>query len=410
MLVKIARTIMILFVIFVMSVFIPEYYWKIFEKNIRAPFVLYSPLIQDFIINRFENKEVIRTDNEGHVLTRDEFEELEPFFFYRQMAMEGKMPDSINGIPIDLQEVRRNNFTYRIKPADIGEPFIQLYPLLESQSGRANLEMPDEFIRLEERCEFIKCETNETVEDLTEKFTYVFRNLDFKFPAVKVFGNPTTRKPFDEGYFIVDSRGDLFHLKRVKNNPLLTKILKPERVDVEHIVVTENERREFYAIVISKDNMIYLISYDDYKFIEMPIDDYDMKKHELMIRGNLQHRLFTLTSDDMIKVIVTDRNYNKIDQFEESWISRDKTSAGQFAKIIFPFSLSIVDSNEPFLNFYFLFSGMSALIGIFVSLLFITFIFFRRKSNLKYVWQDFVIVAFTGLFGLLAVLLIRNEE
>jgi hypothetical protein len=410
MLVKTARTILILFIIFVMSVFIPEYYWKIFEKNIRAPFVLYSPIIHDFIITRFDNKEVKRIDNEGHELTRDEFEELEPFFFYRQIAMDGKMPDSINGMEIDLQELRKNNFTYRIKPSDINEPYIQLYPLLESQSGRASLEMPEEFIRLQSECEFINCETNETVDELTEKFTYVFRTLDFRFPAVKVFGNPTTRKPFDEGYFIVDSRGDLFHLKRVKDNPLLTKILKPEGVEIEHIIVTENDRREFYGIVISKTSEIFLISYDQHKFIETPIKEYNKEEHELMIRGNIQYRLFTITSDDMIKVVVTDRDYKKINEYEESWINREKTSAGNFANVVFPFTLSIVDGKEPFLNFYFFFSDTRAVIGIIISLIIATLFFIRRKSKIKNIWQDFVIIALTGIFGLLAILLIRNEE
>ncbi len=410
MLVKTSRNILILFVIFVLAIFVPDFYWKIFEKNIRAPFVLYSPVIHDFIISKFDDKTMVRMDNEGNLLTRDEYEELEPLFFYRQIVMTGKMPDSLDGMEIDIQELRRNNFSYRIKPDAIEEPFIQLYPLLESKSGRAKLEMPDEFIRLQNRCEFINCESNEVVEDLSETFSKAFTDIGFKFPAAKIFGNPTTRKPFDEGYFITDSAGDLFHLKRVKNKPYLKKVNRPNGVNVKYIVVTENERREFYAILVSEASKIYLISYNDYEFINTPIEDYDYRVHELMMRGNILYRSFTFSSDDMIRMVVTDREYNKIDQYDEEWISRENTSAGKFSKMVFPFTLSIIDAKEPFINFYFLFSDTRALIGIFISLIIAVILYLRKKIKLKFIWIDYIVILLTGIFGLIAVLLVRYEE
>ena len=80
-------------------------------------------------------------------------------------------------------------------------------------SGRVRLEMPGDLFRLKDNIEFIDPETNTVKEEKSNLFMKVFIQKGFKFPAKRVAGNPSTRKAYDEGYFIIDSNDKIFHLK-----------------------------------------------------------------------------------------------------------------------------------------------------------------------------------------------------
>ena len=59
--------------------------------------------------------------------------------------------------------------------------------------------------------EFIVARTNKINEEKSQLFTEALTAEGFIFPADIIAGLPTTRKSHDEGYFITDSEGTLFH-------------------------------------------------------------------------------------------------------------------------------------------------------------------------------------------------------
>ena len=408
---KISRYLIVFSMILVSSIVFPEFYSMLFSRAFLSPRIYYSPIKKDFIKIVSLHGKVERLDNQGNYLSREEFERLTPLLNYRQLLYRSEMPDSINGTPIDVQSMRINNIFMSIKPSDIYRYTIPLNPLLESAPGRPDLQMPDDFFRITDKMEFIKCYSNKVKKDLSKLFNDALVAKGFNFPAKKIFGNPSTRKPFDEGYFIVDNGNNLFHLKRVKNKPYVKKIFLPEGIKIEYIKVMELNLKEFYGIVITKKNRLFLISYDNYKFIEIPSKGFDRKKMKFVFMGNQLYRSINFSSENTVITFVTDRNYKLIAENKEIWKTDKDFMTGKIAGFIFPFKLEFTNTYNKYVNFYFTFSN-SAFWIVNITIILFLFFYFRIKKKKFSVSQvvDLIIVLLSGLYGLVAVLLIKDES
>ena len=71
--VKFSRYILVIIAVIGFAIVLPKFYWMAFEKPIRAPFVQYSCVDNDFMIIR-SNDGVKRTNSKGNILTREEYE------------------------------------------------------------------------------------------------------------------------------------------------------------------------------------------------------------------------------------------------------------------------------------------------------------------------------------------------
>lgn len=408
---KITRYLLIFSFIIAFAFVIPEFYSTLFDKSIPNPNIYYSPITNEFLITEGRTNDFYRGDIKGNVLSREEFERLTPLFSYRQLMYREEMPDSVQGILIDTHELRLNNLYLSLRSRDIFRYSIPLNPLLESDPGRPDLQMPEEFFRIGDKFEFINCVTNNAVPNLSELFNNALVNKGFVFPAIKIFGNPSTRKPFDEGYFVVDSSEQLFHIKRIKNKPYVAKVNLMENIEVQYIVVREMRLKEFYALIVSKDNRLFLLSYDNYKIIELPSDGYDYTNSKLIFRGNLLYREISFLTSNSIKTIVTNRDYKVVDTYSKKWKSNSENSVGIFGKAIFPFRISLKDMNNSFFNFYIDISSFQFLLGNLIFLIIGIVLFatkFKRKNLTKTI--DLFVILLTGVYGLIAVFLIRDEN
>ena len=412
MLVKSSRFFYLLLIVFVASIFIPKYYWMKFEKNIRSPRVYYSPVTDDFLLIKPTNadKNQFCVDPKGKSYNREEFEMNMPLLNYRQLILEKKLPDSLHGEPLVMEKIRLNNIMLRIKPDEIDFKPIQLFPMFESQSGRVNLEMPNDYFRITNSMEFILCQTNSIDKKKSLCFTTYLTSKKFSFPAKIIAGNPTTRKAFDEGYFVLDSKNNLFHIKMVKGKPFCVNANIPDSLDVAFLKIMEMPLREFYGLLITKPGDVYLISYDHYKLVKLPLTGYDIEKDVFTISGDQFYRTFSLIGSNNVRTVVTDRNYDVVNRYSEAWKDNYDLNAGIIASYVFPFTLHLNDSNSSYSNFYFEFSGVQSLIGTFILALLSYFILVRRKIEVKKGWFDLVLVFFTGIFGFIAVLLVKNVD
>jgi len=411
-LVKTSRFLLLIIIVAVAAHFLPDIFWTKFEKSNHTPFVAYSPVNNDFLITVNTGSELSRDarykDTKGHIYDRDGYDTLLPFLNYRQLAALNKMPDSINGKAIPLDSIRLNNFNFSLRPSDIDFEEIPLYPLLESASGRLKLEMPHDVFRINNRMEFIDCRTNTIEEQKSKLFTDKLIEKGFSFPAKLVAGNPTTRKAFDEGYFVVDQKNNLFHIKMVRGKPFCENTNIPSGTSIVHIAVMENPRREFYSYVITADNKIYLQLYDKYRLQELPVKGYNYKTDGVLIMGDYFFRNVTLRRDNNVESFVADRNYKLIDHYKEKWEGKYESAAGSAAAYIFPFTLAFEDNDSSFMNIFLKFSDTRALLLILLSVFGSVMLTKYRKDKISY--ADLFLVLFTGIYGLIAVAAIRNVE
>jgi len=410
MLVKFSRIFFLLLIVFVASIFIPKYYWMKYEKNVKAPAVFFSPVINQFLIRKQTSLEKFCADPKGKEYSREEFETLMPLLNYRQLVLEDKLPDSLHGEPLILDKIRINNITLKIYPADIDFSQIQLFPMFESRSGRVRLEMPDDYFRIAKRMEFIDCATNRIDKRKSLCFTTYLNVKHFSFPAKMIAGNPTTKKAFDEGYFVLDSKNNLFHIKMIKGKPFCVNTNIPNNLDIAFMRVMEMPLKEYYGVIITKPGDVYLISYDNYKLIKLPLTGYDIEKDVFALMGDQFYRTISLISSNNIRTIVTDRNYSIVDRYEDTWKDNNDLTAGVVASYVFPFTLTLNDINSSFSNFFFKLSGFQSLIGNLVLSILTIFILRNRKIQLIKGWFDILLVLFTGVFGFIAVLLVKNVD
>ncbi len=405
MIYKITRYLMLITAVLVLSVYLPKIYWKLFDENVRVPLILYSPITEKFLLfDSFgENK---FTDENGTAYSRSEFEALEPIFYYRQLINDQKMPDSVRGHKIDISEIKLNNFRIRITPDNIKIPTIPLLPMFESQSGRTNLAMPEDNFRItDSRMEFIDCYSNTIDEEKSDFFTEALKKAGFVFPAKAIYGNPTTRKPFDEGYFIVDNADQVFHVKMVKGMPFCKNINVPKGFKVKSMNIAESLLREFYGLIIDENDQLYLISYDNYKLVNIYNKGYNSKTTTMVFRGDLFFRSLQLVNSDSVVVFMYDKNYKVIDRYSQPLKNVKIAPVGVFANIIFPFVVNTSDDSTYYVDLFFSFGSLLALI-INIIFLIIAIIIYKIKgySLIKNI-PDFVLVGLTGIFGLLALLI-----
>ncbi|PIS27973.1 MAG: hypothetical protein COT43_07765 [Candidatus Marinimicrobia bacterium CG08_land_8_20_14_0_20_45_22] len=411
MLTKISRYIFILIFILAAAVYLPEFYWKFFGKRSDFALIYYSPIIKQFVGNRVNrSNEMEYFDFQGSSYSKIEYEKLLPFMYYYDLDKWNVLPREVQGIPIDISTIRRNSQSFIFQPYHLHNPLIQLYPLFESESDFARLTLPDEVFRIGDRMEFIDVRKNVIVEQLTTVFTTALQEAGFVFPARIIAGNPTTRKPFDEGYFIVDAVGSVFHVKMVKGQPFCKKTVISPDLDVRYISISEDPRREFYGFLITASDSLYMIMYDDYKLVPLPLAGFDPDDMRLRFIADPIYRTISYSNSERVNCVVTDLKYNFIDSCHVDLVSFKKTIAGRVEKGLFPFKIETESNKSNFRSFRLVLNGYLGLLGIIPSLLlFILIKYIFGNEKVRNNPLDLLIVALTGIYGLLTVLIIKPE-
>jgi hypothetical protein len=405
----ILKLILSLVIIFIASIYLPEIYWKTFPHRYYLPRVVYSPILNDILITKGDFKKSTIVDLKGKRYSSKEYEMLVPQTAFAQLVFLGKLPDTVNGVAFTVPELRKNLFRTMFEPAKIDAFKLLMHPLIESKPNRASLSFPNEFFSLTgKRMKIVDSRTNLIDEELSDIFTSELLDKEFTFPAKELFGNPTTRKPFDEGYFVIDSKDEFFHLKRVQNKPYVRKVKLPENSKVVHMEVLERELREFYGFFITDDNKFYMLREGDYYPINIPIEDFDYKNSILSLNADILYRRTNVMNDNKISVFVYERNFKPITAYKDSVTHLDETTLGVTAAYIFPFTFTLAGGKSLFINIEFDYKGFQFLIVNFILvLLFAGFLKYKKYDLTKNVFQ-FILIAVAGIYGVIAVSVIRD--
>ncbi|MBN1821327.1 MAG: DUF4857 domain-containing protein [Prolixibacteraceae bacterium] len=381
-----------------------------FEKPVRSPFVMYSCVENDFMIQKSTQDGLVRTDTRGNNYTREQYEEKLPLMYMRQLMISGTMPDTINGVFMDAREINDERSTFRLRTRDLFTPDPGLYPMFESQSGRANLEMPDDYFRITWRMEFVDANTNKILEEKSRMFSAVLYNRGFDFPAKSINGIPTTRKSIDEGYLVIDSEDQLFHVKMIKGKPFVEKVEIPEGLKFKHISCVDFRNKRYYAYLFSEENDLYILTQDDYVLKKLPVDGLIPEEQEIKIYADYFHYNIISDGEGYMRSQILDADFNPVDEYSETWPVKMERTEGKIYKFLFPGELSLSNSNSNY-NAFFLNLNKS-INWLVLSLILIVIQFFiikRRNEKFKNQIVDFTAILFTGIFGFLAVNIFPNK-
>jgi hypothetical protein len=298
----------------------------------------------------------------------------------------------------------------RIIPKKYSSPEYHLYPLFESKP-KFGITFPKDFFRVNNRIEFINAKTNKINEAKSRLFTEALKKEGFKFPAQLVAGIPSAMKTHADGWFLTDSRGELYHLKMIKGAPYVHHIKTPEGFEIKKIFCTDFKNREFYAMIVTQDNALFTLGNPDYTLTKWPITDYRPHKDRLMINGNLFNRIIVKTSARDVSAYTLNRNYRLIDSYHDLRPRESGRQVKEAAGFIFPFQIHFESQSSTFIKFFT--EGYKNIHWLYLNLFLVvvTFILLKIKKKKRVDnLLDIAIVAVTGLYGFIAIYLFPSIE
>lgn len=394
------KNILIILTTFLISWLLPQLLHLITDEAPERFFVYYSSVEQEFCTISFsekENKSIRKNIVSNKEYTRSEFDSILPLFYYRQLLAEGRMPDSIHGEAIKTADLSKKNLFFRYRPVDKNRPQIPLYTLFESVSGRVNLETPKDMFRIKKSIEFLTPENNEVNKTKSELFNKELLKFKFNFPPKIVVGNPSPRKPYDEGYFMIDNENQLFHLKMQKGKPFVRKVHLPDSLNVIHIATVEPEDHSFYAFLFGKDGSVYLLTTNDYQLKQLPIDPIDIDKCSFVVMENPLYWNVNIVSEEGETIYAID---SKTKELIKKHIFEQTKYSKAYLSIFFPFELSFKSRNSKFIvphlhiNYYY-----AQIVNLLLAIVFVI-VFPKRKY--AYSLFSFIWILITGIFACLA--------
>lgn len=300
-------------------------------------FVYYSPYTEDFIVRNADGF----CDCQGHCYTNAEADSLLPYFFYRQLVADKRLPDTLFGEPADPKVLRRESFTFKTSPAQINKPRTPLYELLDAESGRVDLQLPTDVFRLTNNgLEFITAATNRIDSEKSKMFNSVLRAHGCEFPIRLIAGNPSTRKAYDNGYLLSDSQGQVFNLRMKKGSPAVRDIVLSEGVKAQNLFVTEFDNMRHLGFLVSTDNRLYAIDAKTLTLNLINIPEYNPQEMPILIMGNPHDwTIRLLTAHDTRYYAVSAADYSLL--AERIVPDPTPTTAEKVYHYLFPLRLSL---------------------------------------------------------------------
>jgi hypothetical protein len=396
--------------VFVSALYLPDFFSMLVDRKVNTPRMDYSVVIDEFVYTKYYGMgQRDRMDIQGNSYSEREYYQLLPFMHYANLEKWGTLPPEIDGFELNSKNIRRNSQMFRIQPKHIDPPFVPLNIMFEAEGDYAQLTIPDDIFRLGNTIEFLDPVSNSVIEEKSEKFQEAMLASGFSFPVTLFAANQTNRKPFDEGYFIKDAVGKIFHLKMIKDEAVCIQTGIDPGLNVRQMGIGENMRKEFYGWLLTEDNNVYLITYDNYNLRQIPTGGTDAQYDYVADKMTFGYYTYPInkhikiSGDGFKQMIILNNDFEKIAEHVETWTPYNDRPGAIAKSIIFPFELSTYDPMQH-VKLQIEVFWWHGLIGIATSLL--ALLIFSRKRP----WFDYVVVLFTGVFGLIGVLLIKPED
>lgn len=376
---------------------------KLTYKPDRYPFVYYSTILNELAVIDYTNKQLPMSDKKGNTYTTSEMDSLLPMLNYRQLMSDGRLPDSIKGQEINARILRAKSFTFRYDPAEIKTPNNGLYILFESMPKRVGLTMPDDVFRMKDKIEFINTESNKVDEAKSQIFQEELSKNGYTFPSSWLIGNPNPRKPYDEGYFSLDNKGQLFHMKMVNGRPYIKNTGIGDKIDIAYFSMLEVPDKRFYGFLFSEQGDIYIIQNEvgNYQTLKLEIPPIDIEADQIIIMGNLFEWTVSITKPEGKQCYGLDNNSLK--QLDEHFIQRELGKWDKVSEWVFPVYLTVESKDSNYLTPTFLYTGVYALV-LNILLAIIGGICFSNITKRRIFNAIYILI--TGIAGFLALLIL----
>lgn len=281
-------------------------------------YLFYSAILNDFVYQENGPHHTFLYGTLNTEMDKEQFEGALPFVYWKNLDIQGKLPVVVEGKSYNKAQIRQARMSLQYDPTRLRKPEVTLYPFFNPISDKGSIRFPENAFSLKsDRLEVYAAETARRNKELTDDVNRVAENLGVVFPVKEVWGKTTNMKPFDWGYFIKDTSGQIFNLNRADNTVHLTPVFLPEEIgNIVYIQVSENRHKKFYGYAISAKNKVYLISYPDYRFIPLEMEGFDYRTTSFQLLADPLYYVMRYNDGDKYRAVRFSKNYTRIDSAE----------------------------------------------------------------------------------------------
>jgi hypothetical protein len=398
----------ILVVTFVGLWAIPELIKTATHSKIQYPFGYYSSIEKKILFRELDGRKDKLHDDEGKVYDDSSFDRALPLLNYRQLTLNGEMPDSINGIPIEPQQLRVKQVFYRYSPKNKNMPQTKLYILYESLPKKGKLESPGDLFRLNDRIEFIDAASNTVDWAKSRKFQDALLKAGYTFPAQWTAGDLSIRKPYDEGYFSLDAKNQLFHIKQVNGRPFVRNTRLDPSIEPAFFAMEEPADKRFYGFLLDKKGNVYILeeAAGKYRPRRLDIDPIDPDTDDLSLIGNFLYWTVTVQN-------ATGKHYyalktETLERVRYTCVAAPTNKWDAIAGKLFPFYLTFRSPNSEYITPRLHFTAPAAFIANMLLALAFVLVCHRQSAKRRIITASFVLVF--GIVGAIAWLIESNRH
>jgi len=402
-----------------LSTVLPDFFSKAFQPPRIHSIMHFSPVYNEFVYSRSDMSSSSPTRyfrEDGREISRREYQVSLPFLYARNLEKWGLFPDRIGNTPISLEQAGDWQFL-RFSSYRFNSPDPMLHMLLEAAPEEANLRKSPDFFRISnsgDKIEFISPLNGKIDEAKSSLFTHALKKSGFKFPVTAIGGNPDVKKPYDAGYFLVDSRGNLFRMQMIDAQPSCVNTGSYINEHVRGILVHEHHRKEFYGFIIT-DNSVFAMLQKNGSLKKLPLPSFSANAFSIALWSDTLHTSFVVQNSDsetdrLYGMTLTD-DFDIIHDFSTEPDRRNATHhkhLDQATAFLFPLSIEQDRKGSSFndpsaTSRHFSAEGMA---GIIISLALL--ICFRLLKRHRPKLFDIIPVLLFGFPGLLVTLIIED--
>ncbi|MBP5419493.1 MAG: DUF4857 domain-containing protein, partial [Bacteroidales bacterium] len=119
------------------------------------------------------------------------------------------------------------------------------------------------------------------------------------FPIKSMSGEINARKRYDEGYFLIDAKGELFHMKMVNGKPFIRNTNVTDTLQMARFSMSLPSNRSYYGIIISADSSLWILETGDnsYSVKRLDIPPISLGQDNVRVLGSLFYWTIFVTND-----------------------------------------------------------------------------------------------------------------
>ncbi|RXK11697.1 DUF4857 domain-containing protein [Halarcobacter mediterraneus] len=290
-----------------------DMYKSKYKHDFNKYYIFYSPIVKDFVYQKnFGDHQFEYGIKNQETFDRTKYESYLPFVYWRNLDIQGKLPIKIDNEIYDKKTIKESRLSFSYNPTLLKRQEVQMYPLLNPHSKIGMIKFPEEMIALRKNDIKIYNFDERLDKKLTTQLNKLLKTNNVSFPIKDIWGKSTNMKPFDLGYFFLDSKNKLFKLNRYDNKIHLQEVNYPNNIQISFMKISENKKRELAGFAIDSKNDFYIIDYQTLKFRKIELKNFNYKKMKLLFISNPKYYLVRYTDNKNYYAVVFDKNFKKI--------------------------------------------------------------------------------------------------